>query len=285
VDTFFSRLSPLTNVSARVYCALTTRSGTALRRVDEIVKRVFDVTVGALLLVLLLPLFCAVAIAIKLESRGPVFYRSRRVGYGGREFKMLKFRKMREDVAGLPLTLSDDGRFTSVGQILARFKIDELPQFWNVVKGDMSLVGPRPEDPRLVSLASDAYGKIVDVRPGITGLSQLAFVSEGAILDSTDPLNHYLQRLFPQKIQLDQFYRDRRSLRLDLYILVWTLVAVLLRHDVSVHRHTGRLARRRRASSRQSSLTPQVASDEDAASMQRLLRDRAAATKAFRKVT
>src|SRR5215210_218333 len=115
-------------------------------------KRTLDVVVSALFLVLLAPLIVLIAIAIKVDSRGPVFYRCRRIGYHGCEFAMLKFRKMVADAAGPALTVASDPRFTSIGRLLARTKLDELPQLWNVLKGQMSLVGPRPEDPAFVAL-------------------------------------------------------------------------------------------------------------------------------------
>jgi lipopolysaccharide/colanic/teichoic acid biosynthesis glycosyltransferase len=211
-----------------------------------IAKRVFDAVVAALALLVLAPVFLAVAVAVKCDSRGSVFYRCRRVGFGGREFAMLKFRKMRADAAGLPLTLADDERFTRVGQLLARTKLDELPQLWNVLRGEMSLVGPRPEDPEFVALVGADYEQILAVRPGVTGLCQLAFARESEILDREDRFEHYVQRLLPQKVQLDRLYADRRSFRLDLQILYWTLAAVVLRREVAVNRASGRLGVRRR---------------------------------------
>jgi lipopolysaccharide/colanic/teichoic acid biosynthesis glycosyltransferase len=117
---------------------------TAKRGFDVAAKRVLDVVVAATLLVVLLPLIVAVSVAIKAGSRGPVFFRCRRVGLGAAELQILKFRKMRDGVSGSPLTTSDDDRLTSVGRFLAKSKIDEIPQLWNVLTGDMSLVGPRP---------------------------------------------------------------------------------------------------------------------------------------------
>ena len=154
----------------------------------DAVKRVLDVLVAAALLLVTLPLFAAVAVAIKVDSRGPVFFRCRRTGRLGREFAMLKFRKMVDGVEGLPLTMGQDARFTGVGRFLARSKLDELPQLWNVLRGEMSLVGPRPEDRRFVQIWRDTHPEILSVRPGITGLSQLAFAHESDLLDPTDPV-------------------------------------------------------------------------------------------------
>jgi len=209
-------------------------------------KRLVDIVASGFLLMLLAPIILAVAVAIKSESRGSVLYRCRRIGLGGREFLMLKFRKMHDGASGPPLTLSSDARLTRVGRFLTRSKLDEIPQLWNVLKGEMSLVGPRPEDPAFVELLAVEYATILKVRPGITGLSQLAFAREGEILDRDDRIADYVTRLLPQKARLDSMYALHPSLRLDIRILVWTAMAVVLRRDVAVHRDTGRLSARRR---------------------------------------
>lgn len=196
-------------------------------------------------LLLLSLLIGVIALAIKLESRGPVFYFARRVGLGGREFGMLKFRKMRAAAAGPAVTVADDERLTRVGRFLGRTKLDEVPQFWNVLVGSMSLVGPRPQDPSFVALRRTDYERILQVKPGITGLYQVAFLRESEILDSGDPVGDYVQRLLPQKIQIDQLYVARRSILMDLRILAWTAVALLFKSEVAVHRVTAGLARRR----------------------------------------
>jgi len=216
------------------------------RRFDVTAKRLLDIGVAALLLLLVLPLLATVAAAIKLDSRGPVFFRCRRVGFLGKELAMLKFRKMQDSASGVALTLADDPRFTRVGRWLARTKIDELPQLWNVLKGEMALVGPRPEAPEFVELRRDDYATILSVKPGITGLCQLAFAKESEILDPDDRVGSYVARLLPQKAALDRLYAQRRSPLMDLRILIWTVVAVLGRRDVAVHRATANLTLRRR---------------------------------------
>jgi lipopolysaccharide/colanic/teichoic acid biosynthesis glycosyltransferase len=160
--------------------------------------------------------------------------------------RILKFRKMRDGVSGSPLTTSNDDRLTGVGRLLAKSKIDEIPQLWNVLTGEMSLVGPRPEDARFVALQRQAYATILTVKPGITGLTQLAFAKESEILDGTDSVGDYVERLLPHKVALDVLYAQRRSVPMDLRILVWTGVAVLARRDVAVHRSTTQLGLRRR---------------------------------------
>jgi lipopolysaccharide/colanic/teichoic acid biosynthesis glycosyltransferase len=219
---------------------------TATASLDLALKRVFDFAVAALLLALLLPLFLVVALAIVVDSRGAVFYRCRRVGQHGRELSMLKFRKMRQDADGRRLTVAADRRLTRVGRVLARTKLDELPQLWQVVKGEMSLVGPRPEDPYFVGLHEQAYRQILTVKPGMTGLTQLAFVDEAKVLGPGDPNAAYLGRLLPQKLALDCLYVDTRSVAVDARVLWWTFLAVVCRRPVAVHRADGRLSRRRR---------------------------------------
>ena len=223
-----------------------TRGDSLRLRSDRIGKRLLDLAVAALLLACLLPLVLLVAVALKVSSRGPVFFRSRRVGFLGEEMTMLKFRKMHEGASGVPLTASDDARFTRIGRLLAKSKIDEIPQLWNVLRGQMSLVGPRPEDAGFVKLRREDYAEILTVKPGITGLCQLAFAKEGEILDPARSVEDYVSRLLPQKIALDRLYVQRRSMAMDLRILAWTAFPVLLRRDVTVHRSTGKLTLRRR---------------------------------------
>jgi lipopolysaccharide/colanic/teichoic acid biosynthesis glycosyltransferase len=208
-------------------------------------KRAVDMTISALLLLLFLPITVFIALLVALESPGPPFYSADRVGRGGRRFGMLKFRKMPRDAAGAPLTIRDDGRFTRVGRVLAVTKLDELPQLWNVLIGDMSLVGPRPEDPGFVAMHASDFEPILRVRPGITGLSQLAYAREGEILDASDPIADYVHRILPQKLRLDRLYASGLSRSGDRSILWWTAIAVVFRRSVAVHRETGALTFRR----------------------------------------
>jgi lipopolysaccharide/colanic/teichoic acid biosynthesis glycosyltransferase len=214
-------------------------------RVDAGAKRALDVVIATSMLLLFAPVIAIIACAVKLESRGPVFFRCRRVGFRGGELAMLKFRKMHDRAAGVALTLADDARFTRVGRWLAKTKLDELPQLWNVLKGEMTLVGPRPEDPEFVELRREDYDVILSVKPGMTGLCQLAFVKEGEILDPSDRVGTYVKRLLPQKTALDRLYAERHSFAMDLKILVWTAVAVIGRRSVAVHRSTANLSLRR----------------------------------------
>jgi lipopolysaccharide/colanic/teichoic acid biosynthesis glycosyltransferase len=213
-------------------------------RLDTALKRALDLSVAATLLLLLAPVIVVLAVAIKLESRGPVFYRCRRVGRYGADLEMLKFRKMHDGATGPALASTDDDRFTRLGPFLARTKLDEVPQLLNVLRGQMSLVGPRPEDPSFIALHRDEYEEILSVKPGITGYCQLAFARESEILDENDRERHYVERILPQKVRLDCLYAATRSIGVDVRILWWTAMAVLLSREVAVNRETGRVGRR-----------------------------------------
>ena len=209
-------------------------------------KRSFDVVVAAAGLVLAAPLLAIVAALIVLDSPGPVFHRVERVGFRGRPLRMLKFRKMAVGAHGVALTTNGDARLTRVGALLARTRLDELPQLWHVLRGDMSLVGPRPEHLGFVARHPSAYRLILSVRPGLTGLSQLAYAEERAVLDATDPLGHYLRGILPQKVVLDCFYARHAGLVLDLRILAATARTLFLRQPIAVDRRSARLTLRRR---------------------------------------
>ena len=213
----------------------------------RVVKRSFDIVVSATLLLVLLPVLAIVAVLICLDSPGPVFFRCERAGYRGRRIRLLKFRKMACGARGGPLTTAEDARFTRLGKRLTKYKLDELPQLWQVLTGEMSLVGPRPEDLDFVAHHAEAYRQqILTVRPGIFGLSQLAFARENGILDPGDPVGHYVARILPQKVALDQMYAAQHDLRLDLRILYWSCVTVLLRRPVAVCRSTAAMRIRHR---------------------------------------
>jgi len=196
-------------------------------RVDAAATRTTDVVLALAGLMLSAPLWLAIAVAIRLDSAGPVLYRARRVGRGGREFDMLKFRKMAEDAAGPALTAAEDERFTRIGRFLARSKLDELPQLWNVLRGEMGFVGPRPEDARYVAAERDTFARVLTVRPGITGLSQIRYRREFEHLVGEDFESHYLQTLLPTKLAIDRYYVDHRTWALDMRILLWTAVALV----------------------------------------------------------
>ena len=198
-------------------------------------KRAFDILVSVAGLIVLLPLLLVVATAIKLDSSGPVFFRQWRVGRRFRRFGIYKFRTMIDDALdrGLPITVGRDSRITRVGKILRKTKIDELPQLLNVLKGDMSLVGPRPEVPRYVELFRPDYEHILKVRPGLTDLASLKYSDEASILgQSANPERDYVARLLPDKIRLAKEYIQRSSLLFDVKLIVETIIK-LFGHRIS----------------------------------------------------
>ena len=193
-------------------------------------KRWFDLILSLLGLIVLAPVFAAVAAAIRIESAGPVFYRGVRAGRYGKAFRIFKFRTMVEDAEkiGGPSSSSDDPRITRVGNFLRRYKLDELPQLLNVVKGEMSLVGPRPEVLQEVVLYTEEEKRLLEVRPGITDWASIRFRNEGEILrGSADPHAAYREKIRPEKIRLGLEYVERRSFLTDCKIIVRTLKAIL----------------------------------------------------------
>jgi lipopolysaccharide/colanic/teichoic acid biosynthesis glycosyltransferase len=164
-----------------------------------------------------------ISLAVFLDSPGPVFYRSPRIGYRGRGFEMLKFRKMRNAAAGAPVTNFADTRLTPIGRFLQATRLDELPQFLHVLRGEMSLVGPRPEVPEFVDLYRDEYEEILSVLPGLTGLVQVQFIEESRLLAAAVRY----EDIMPAKVELDLHYVRRRTLAMDGVILARTLVLPL----------------------------------------------------------
>jgi lipopolysaccharide/colanic/teichoic acid biosynthesis glycosyltransferase len=195
-------------------------------------KRVFDVAFSAGVLLLLAPLLAAIALWVKLDSPGPVFFRQVRVGWKGREFHIYKFRTMRPDAErwGPQITVGDDARVTRSGRVLRRYKLDELPQFINVLVGDMSVVGPRPEVPRYVALYPPATRDLVlSVRPGITDLASIEYRDENTLLGrSADPEATYVRDVMPAKLRHCERYVRERSLRGDVAIIGRTIAAAFV---------------------------------------------------------
>ncbi len=192
-------------------------------------KRLLDMLAASAALLVLAPLFGAVALAIKLDSPGSVFFTQQRIGKSFRPFWIFKFRTMTQaDPTALPLTVGADPRITRVGAFLRRSKIDELPQLLNILKGDMTLVGPRPEVPRYVEAFHRDYEEILTVRPGLTDLASLKYRDESALLArSSDPEEEYLKRVLPDKIRLGKEYLRRSSLIYDLNLIAKTFHRVL----------------------------------------------------------
>jgi lipopolysaccharide/colanic/teichoic acid biosynthesis glycosyltransferase len=190
-------------------------------------KRFFDVIVAALGLLLLGPLLIAIALWIKLDSPGPVFFRQERVGRGGAPFRIHKFRSMRVDapLVGPQLTVGADPRVTRTGQVLRRTKLVELPQLIDVLVGSMSLVGPRPEVPRYVAMYPAALrDKVLSVRPGITDPASIEYRDESALLArAADPERVYIEQIMPAKLRCAANYVDRMSLANDVRLIGATL--------------------------------------------------------------
>jgi lipopolysaccharide/colanic/teichoic acid biosynthesis glycosyltransferase len=190
--------------------------------------RAFDLIVCLLVLPAILLIGAITALLIYIDSPGSIFYRSTRVGRNGHTFQMLKFRKMRRAARGGPLTMSDDERFTPIGSFLSMTKLDELPQIWNVIKGDMRLVGPRPEVPEFVARYSKEYEELLSVLPGITGPAAVEYASESHLLSlQNDPLSFYEEAIMPRKIKIDLEYIRTRSLCGDARILLDTVLVPL----------------------------------------------------------
>src|SRR5436853_840959 len=191
-------------------------------------KRLFDVVASLVALILLAPLLLVIALAIKITAAGPILYGGERAGRFGRPFRMWKFRSMvvGADRRGPASTAVDDVRVTPVGALMRKYKLDELPQLFNVLRGEMSLVGPRPQVVWAVARYSDAEREVLSVRPGITDLASLSFANEGEILKgSVDPDRTYFERIHPEKMRLALEYVRTRTMLLDLRILGATLAA------------------------------------------------------------
>ena len=203
-------------------------------------KRLFDIAFALLALLLLGPLLLAVALWVRLDSPGPVFFRQQRVGRSGQLFDIYKFRTMQTgaEAMGPQITVGEDARITRAGAWLRRSKVDELPQFINVLRCDMSVVGPRPEVPRYVAqYPADVREVVLSVRPGITDLASIEFRDESALLArSSDPERTYVEQILPAKLRHAQEYVRTRSLWLDLRIIARTVLAVLGLH---APRHPG----------------------------------------------
>ena len=232
----------------------------------DLFKRAFDLTAAALGLILLAPLLALIAILVKRDTPGPVFYRGERAGLGGRTFKILKFRTMYEtpeSYAGAPITSQGDQRVTPLGRILRDTKLNELPQLWNVLLGDMSLVGPRPEDPEIAAQwPSHIRQEILSVRPGITSPASIQYRHEEHLLanpntphiissaakqpphfnvqtfqpSNVPTLKTYMEYILPDKLRLDQLYVRHRSFWLDIDTLLWTFVILIPRLGLTAPR-------------------------------------------------
>jgi lipopolysaccharide/colanic/teichoic acid biosynthesis glycosyltransferase len=189
-------------------------------------KRLFDILASSVALILLLPALLMIGLAVAVGSPGGVFFRQQRVGKDGREFRLLKFRTMRpgSEAQGQITVGERDPRITGIGHFLRRTKLDELPQLINILKGEMSVIGPRPEVPRYVALYTTEQRKVLSVRPGLSSLASIAYINENEVLGrSSDPERTYIEEVMPAKLDLDLKYVREQSVALDIKVIVGTL--------------------------------------------------------------
>jgi lipopolysaccharide/colanic/teichoic acid biosynthesis glycosyltransferase len=204
-------------------------SGSSL--VDRILKRISDLAISIVALVVSLPLMAVIAFAVKLSSAGEVIYRGQRIGRYGKPFQLYKFRTMvtGADRLGPLVTSSCDPRITRVGHLLRRTKLDELPSLWNVIKGDMSLVGPRPENPRSVMLYDEKQRAVLALRPGITSLATVKYRNEEQLLAGSQDLDAAYYHIMLDKLAMELDYLNQHNLWLDMKILSLTIAALFRR--------------------------------------------------------
>lgn len=194
---------------------------------NRAVKRIFDIICSGIGLIILSPVLITIAVKIKSGSDGPVFFKQIRVGEQGREFEILKFRTMVVDAEklGRQITVGNDNRITKIGAFLRKYKLDELPQLINVFKGDMSLVGPRPEVPRYVKLYTNEQRRVLDVKPGITDLASIRYRDENELLGKAEnPDEFYINTIMPDKLALNMEYINKSNVLFDVYIILQTIV-------------------------------------------------------------
>jgi len=193
-------------------------------------KRLSDIIISHFALVVLLPFILLISVVIKVTSKGPILYKGKRVGINGRCFKIYKFRTMVEDAErmGGPSTPDDDPRLTKIGKVLRKYKFDEIPQLLNVLKGDMSVVGPRPEVLEEVQTYTDEEKKVLLVKPGITDYASILFNNEGEILKgSSNPHQTYREKIRPEKLRLALQYINNNSFLVDLNIIIKTVTTII----------------------------------------------------------
>lgn len=193
-------------------------------------KRTFDIVFSLVGIIILLPVFAIISLFIALDSKGGILYRQERSGKGGRIFKVLKFRTMRPDSfsKGALTVGSRDSRITNIGFYLRKYKLDELPQLFNVLKGDMSFVGPRPEVKKYTDLYDQRQIRVLSVRPGITDYASIRFRNENDLLaESSDPEKLYIDKIMPDKLDLNLKYIDDNNLFKDVKIILDTFYAIV----------------------------------------------------------
>jgi len=200
------------------------------RKLQLALKRAMDIVISAGALLVIWPVLLLIAVAIKIDDPGPVFYRQVRVGRGGKEFRIYKFRTMVVDAdkKGLAITVGRDNRITRMGAFLRKTKLDELAQLINVFTGEMSFVGPRPEVPKYVNLYTPYQRQVLLVRPGITDYASIAYRNENDLLEGAeDPEKMYIEKIMPDKIELNMKYLREISPLADIRLILSTIIAVL----------------------------------------------------------
>lgn len=193
-------------------------------------KRLFDVVVCILAVVVLLPLELVIAVWVGCDSEGGILYRQVRVGKGNKDFNLLKFRTMQQkaDKNGLLITVGEDARITRSGHFLRKYKLDEIPQLLNIIKGDMSVVGPRPEVRRYVDLYNERQKMVLSVKPGLTDYASIKYISESELLEKSDnPERTYVEEIMPAKLELNLKYIENQSFAEDIRIIFKTLSTII----------------------------------------------------------
>lgn len=194
-----------------------------------ILKRIFDVFFSIFGLIFFSPIFLIIAILIKLDSSGEVFFRQIRITKDEKKFEIYKFRTMKKDTEGSQqITIGEDNRITKIGGLLRKTKLDELPQLINILKGEMSFVGPRPEVPKYVAYYTEEQKEILKVRAGITDYASIYFSNENEILGRQEnPEEYYIEKIMPYKIELNKKYIEKMNVFTDIKIIIWTILKIV----------------------------------------------------------
>lgn len=198
-----------------------------MNKFNKFFKRVFDILASGIGIIVLSPILIVIAIAIKCDSNGEILFKQKRVGMSEKTFNIFKFRTMvtNAEKLGKQITVGNDCRITKIGSFLRKYKLDELPQLFNVLLGDMSLVGPRPEVPRYVELYTDEQREVFKVRPGITDLASLKYSDENDILANIEnPEEHYINVIMQDKLELNLEYIKKSNVFFDIYIIIKTIL-------------------------------------------------------------
>lgn len=198
-----------------------------MNKFNKFFKRVFDILASGIGIIVLSPILIVIAIAIKCDSNGEILFKQKRVGMNEKTFNIFKFRTMvtNAEKLGKQITVGNDCRITKIGSFLRKYKLDELPQLFNVLLGDMSLVGPRPEVPRYVELYTDEQREVFKVRPGITDLASLKYSDENDILANIEnPEEHYINVIMQDKLELNLEYIKKSNIFFDIYIIIKTIL-------------------------------------------------------------